>query len=116
MSLGVGTSSSRFTLKSARHSDVSCDMFLRASGVPSSLFVFLVFLNGSRSLGAPQPALSLRVIAGRIVDSYTSCRNDVEEILVDELEDPVINPRITFGTWFSVLRRTLLPCLTSGCK
>ena len=99
MSLGVGTaSSSRFTLKSARHSGVSCDRFLRAPGVSSSLFVFLFFLNCNRSLGAPQPALSHRVIACRVVKSYTSFRN-VEEILVDELEDPVVNPRKTIGTW-----------------
>ena len=80
---------------------------------PHLYLCFLFFLNCNWSLGAPQPALSHRVIACRVVESYTSCRN-VEEILVDELEDPVVNPRQTIGTWFSVLRRTLLPCLSSG--
>ena len=69
-SLGVGTSSStRFSQKSSSHSGISCDRHLRAPGVSSSIFLFLVFLNCDRSPCAPPLALSLRVVGGRIVDS-----------------------------------------------
>ena len=43
------------------------------------------------------------MVAGQNVEYSTSCGNDVEDVLVVEVEDPVDNPGTTVGTWFSAL-------------
>ena len=48
--------------------------------------------------------LSLRVVAGRKVETTESCGDDAGDVGVDELEEPVDKPGTTIGMLFSVLQ------------
>ena len=63
------------------------------------LYVF-VFLDGSgdRSPLARSLTCSLRIVAGRVVELIQSCDDDVGDVGVVELEEPVYKPGTTSGT------------------
>ena len=76
-SLCIGTLSSvRFSVNSCKRSGRSC--------------------NGSPSTSSL--TLSLRIDAGRDVDFTESCGDDVGDVDVDELEEPLAKPGTTIGT------------------
>ena len=84
VSLFSGTlSSTRFSLNSCSHSGISA-------------------CNGSSR--ACLLVLSLRVVAGRKVETTESCGDDAGDVGVDELEEPVDKPRTTIGMLSSVLQ------------
>ena len=65
--------------------------------------------SGDRSLHAWLLVLSLRVDAGRNVDTEESCGSDAGDVSVAELEDLVDKPGTTIGTQFSLLHCIRLP-------
>ena len=66
---------------------------------PHFLSVFSVSVGSSdRSHRAWLLVLSLRVVAGRYVETTESCRNDVGDVCVVELKEPVDKPWTTIGT------------------
>ena len=54
--------------------------------------------SGDRSPCACSLTFSLRVVAGRIVEFTESCDDDVGDVGIAELEEPVDKPGTTSGT------------------
>ena len=86
-------------------------------GIDVRILICVFVFVGSRERfpDATILVLTLRVAAGLDdVSSDVSCRNDVEDVLALELEEPVDNPGTAVGTEFSVLHWMCLLLVKCG--
>ena len=86
-------------MKFSDHSDTSRNRSPRAGSVSSFSFGFSVSAgSGDRSPCLCPLALSLRVVAGRNVETTESCGNDAGDVCVVELKKKVDKPGTMIGT------------------